>query len=173
MKGVIADCLSKFVSEKFGLDKWHTILTMSDMNEKTIFPITQDIDDARVMSLVENSCKVLNISLAQAADAFGEYWVNQYATEMYNVYYNKYDNARDFIKGMDAVHATTTNTMQNAHPPRFEFEDIDDKTLLVTYKSSRNMIDFYMGLVKGVGIYFKTPLKIEKISGNQVKIIFM
>ncbi|MDR2480590.1 MAG: heme NO-binding domain-containing protein [Treponema sp.] len=31
--------------------------------------------------------------------------------------------------------------MPNAHPPRFDFEEIDEKTLRVHYKSHRNMIE--------------------------------
>jgi len=55
------------------------------------------------------------------------------------------------IKGLDNIHEITTRTVPNAAPPRFEFQDVDANTLMVTYKSRRNMIDFYVGLVKGVG----------------------
>jgi hypothetical protein len=124
------------------------------------------------MEVVGNACKVLGLSVTQAADAFGDYWVNSYAPKIYSVYFNRHKKAIDFIKGMEQVHKETTQAIPNAHPPRFEFKDIDARTVLVTYKSARNMIDFYIGLVKGVANRFKTSIDIEKISASQVKLTF-
>jgi hypothetical protein len=47
---------------------------------------------------------------------------------------------------------------------------IDKNTLHVHYKSKRRMIDFYIGFVKGVGAYFKTPVKIQKLSEEEVDV---
>ena len=73
---------------------------------------------------------------------------------------------------MDEVHATVTKNMPNAHPPRFKFENVNENTIIVNYLSGRNMIDFYIGLVKGVGNYFKTPITIKKLSEKKVELTF-
>jgi len=172
MKGVIADCLSKLVNSKFGSAKWHEILSMTGMDEQTVFLPSADVDDSSLMKLLSNTCSVLNLSLNDAADAFGMYWMNEYAPVIYSIYFKWFTSAKEFIMGMDSIHDATTKSIPNAHPPRFEFNQKDERTLLVTYKSSRSMIDFYIGLVKGVGHYFKTPLSVEKISSNQVQIRF-
>lgn len=172
MKGVIPDCLGKLVIEKFGKPKWQEILKASQLSESMMFLPTQDIDDKKVMECVANTCKILGISMAQATDVFGEYWVNTYAPKIYGVYFRRHSKAKEFIKGMEDVHRETTQNITNAHPPRFEFKDIDEHNLLITYKSKRNMIDFYIGLIKGVGIYFKAKIDIQKISERQVNLTF-
>ena len=172
MKGVIVHCLAKLVTEKYGLEKWQNILKLSNLNEKFTILVIEDIDDAKTMELITNTTKVLNITVSQATDAFGEYWMTSYAPNMYKSYFKKFTTARDFIKGMDEIHEMTTQSIPNAHPPRFEIQDIDDKTILVTYKSSRNLIDFYIGLAKGVGSYFKTSVKAKKLSEQQVELVF-
>jgi len=172
MKGVILDCLAQMVEKKFGKDAWQNILSESRLDTKTEFSPGRDINDEKTMEIINNTCKVLDLTLEQTAEAFGVYWVNNYALRQYAIYLNRYRSAKDFIKGMDAIHDYTTKTFQNAHPPRFEIEDMDENRIRVTYKSSRNLIDFYIGLVKGVSVYYKTPIKIDKNSSTTVDLTF-
>lgn len=172
MKGVIPKCLGDLVKEKFGKDKWEDALERSGLGKNTIFLATEDVDDTAVLKVVNSVCKVLNISLVQAADAFGAYWVNVFAPKIYAPYYRGVNSAREFLLNMDKVHVNTTETIKNAHPPRFEYEWKDDKTLIMKYKSPRGLIDFLVGLIKGVGIYYKEDLKVTKFGDDRVEIIF-
>ncbi len=114
----------------------------------------------------------MNLSLEQATDAFGEYWVNVYAPKIYEMYYKGVKSAKDFLLKMDGVHKSVTQNMENAQPPSFEFNWKDDKTLIVKYISHRGLIDFYVGLARGVGIYFKEDIKVRKLTDKEVEIIF-
>jgi hypothetical protein len=73
---------------------------------------------------------------------------------------------------LDEVHRKTTENIPNARPPRFEYAWQDPKTLLMKYKSQRNLIDLLAALVKGVGKHFKENLRISKQSGDTLKIVF-
>lgn len=172
MKGVIPKCLADLVREKFGKDKWEAALEMSGLDKNTIFLATEDVDDVAVLKVVNSVCKVLNISLAQAADAFGDYWVNVFASKIYAPYYRDVNSAREFLLNMDKVHVNTTETIKNAHPPRFDYEWKDDNTLIMIYKSPRGLIDFLVGLVKGVGTYYREDLKVTKLGDDRVRIVF-
>lgn len=172
MKGVIAICLEQLVIEKFGQDKWEKILTSVGLPSDKKFLPSEDVDDAAVMSVIQATCKVLGITLAQAADAFGDYWVNTYAKKMYSAYYMKPKNAKEFLLAMDKVHERTTLTVTNARPPRFEYEEKDAKTLIMKYKSQRGLIDILVGLVKGVGKHFNENLKVTKLDSSTLQIVF-
>lgn len=172
MKGVIANCLGNLIKEKFGKDKWEEVLEQAGLSRITQFLSTQDIDDDAVIKVVESVCKVLGISLPQAADAFGEYWVNSFAPKIYSAHYRNKKSSKDFLLDMDNVHATVTKTMSNARPPRFTYEWKNDHTLTMTYKSHRGLIDFVVGLVKGVGKYYKEDLKITKLGDTKVQVTF-
>ena len=172
MKGSIVKCLSELIKSNFGEHKWKEILQQSGENPNMLIRALSDIDDKTFFVIFENTCSVLNLSKQQACDAFGDYWMNTFAPQLYGVYYTKFKNAKQFIMGMDNVHETVTNIVPNARPPRFTIEETDENTITVTYISTRNMIDFYIGLVKGVGNFFNTPIGIKKLSEEQVELTF-
>lgn len=171
MKGVIADCLKKLVIDKFGKEKWETSLEAAGLPANSIFLVAQDIPDTKFFELVGSVCKILGITLEQAAEAFGDYWVNEYAPKIYKVYFNK-ESARDFLLNTDYVHATVTKNLSNAKPPRFSYEWEGDNTLIMHYKSERNLIDFVIGIIKGVGKYYNENLSVTKLGEDKVKVIF-
>jgi hypothetical protein len=78
-----------------------------------------DILDKKVFELIINTCKVLHITVPEAADAFGDYWVNVYAAAHYKDYYKDMSNAKEFIMKMDEIHESVTKNIENARPPRF------------------------------------------------------
>ena len=174
MKGTITACLIELVEKKFGKDKWAAILDDAKLREHAadfrMAPV--DIPDELIGELLASTCKVLGVTLQQAADAFGEYWCCSYAPRVYALVYKRFKSAREMILGMDKVHVDMTATIPNAHPPRFTYTWENPHTLLVEYKSKRNMIDIYVGLVRGVGTHFKEKLDVTKISPTQVRIVF-
>jgi hypothetical protein len=172
MKGVIAHCLRQLVVNNFGQAKWDAALIEAGLDKDTQILVTQDIEDATVLKVVGSVCKVLNISLEQAADAFGEYWVCTYAPKIYKAYFQGKNSARELLLKMDEVHQLTTASIPNARPPRFDYTWQGDKTLIMKYKSHRQLIDFLVGLVKGVGKYYNEPLQVSKMGGDSVKIVF-
>jgi hypothetical protein len=172
MKGVILMCLANLVMEKFGRDKWEDSLEKAGFPRTTFFLATQDIEDALTMKVIDSTCKVLNITTEQAAMAFGDYWVNDFAVKIYQPFYRGPKSAKEFLLNLDKVHVMTTQTVPNAHPPRFDYEWKDEKTLIMTYKSPRGLIDFFIGLVHGVAKHFNENLKINKLSDQKVEIIF-
>ena len=172
MKGTILKCLQEMVENRFGKDEWKAILSDAGFAGPQLFSLSADVDEGKALALFASAARVLEISAEQAADAFGDHWVNDYAARVYQTIYARHKSAREFLLAMDAVHVMVTDSVPNARPPRFDFELQGEKTLLVTYKSKRGLIDLYIGLVRGVGKRFGTPLQIEKLSARQVKITF-
>jgi hypothetical protein len=172
MKGVILDCFEKLVEKKLDKEKWQEILRKAGMSKFSVFLAVQDYSDEDVLKLVQAACDVLGLSLQELADLFGDFWINDYGAKVYKVYFNKAKTAKDFILNTDHVHQLVTQTIPHATPPRFEYEWEDDNTLIITYKSKRALIEFVIGILKGVAKYYKEKLIITKISDNKVRIIF-
>ncbi|MEM2742187.1 MAG: heme NO-binding domain-containing protein [Candidatus Aenigmatarchaeota archaeon] len=173
MKGTIIICLRELVEGKFGKDKWANILKEAGVPDLDKGLTTfKDIDEAIVGKLFNATCKILGISFQQAADAFGDYWVNVYSQKYYKPYYMTAKNAKDFLLKMDEVHQKTTQALPGSKPPRFDYEMPDDKTLIMKYKSHRNLIDVLVGLIKGVGKFYKENLQVRKIGNDKVEIKF-
>ncbi|TFF97863.1 MAG: hypothetical protein EU541_07640 [Promethearchaeota archaeon] len=172
MKGVILDCLGNLMLEKFGSDTWNACLIDAGFDKDARFFASQDVEDEDTLKLVGAVCNHLNITLEQAADVFGDYWVNNYAPKIYKIYYTLFKSSKDFLLQMDRVHLQMTKNMPNAHPPRFEYQWEDDNTLIMKYKSERNLIDFLVGLIKGVGNYFNEDLDVTKLDNMNVRVKF-
>ena len=172
MKGVIVMCLGELVKNNFGQDKWEAALEKAGVNKSTIFLPTSNVDDGAVLKVIESVCNVLDISLVQAADAFGDYWVNVFAPKIYSPFYAGAKSAKEFLLNMDKVHVYTTETLKDCCPPRFSYNWKDDKTLIMGYKSHRGLIDIMVGLIKGVGKYYNEDLKVTKLGDDKVEIVF-
>jgi hypothetical protein len=172
MKGVILDCLKNMVSNNHGKEKWQMISLMSGIKSNDHFLLTQDFDDKLAISLIDSTCKVLNLTIETAAEAYGEYWMNFYASKIYMAYMANVKSSKELLLKLDIIHTTVTKNIPNSRPPKFIYEWKNEKTLLMTYDSQRNLIDLFIGLAKGVGKYFKENLSILKIGTNQVEIVF-
>lgn len=172
MKGTIVKCLQELVVEKFGKDKWEKSLEDANINKNTIFLPFTDVDDGAVLNVVQAVCKNLGVSLEQVADIFGDYWVNVYSQKLYHHFYTKHKTAKEFLLDMDNLHVTMTQTIKNARPPRFTYEWESDNVLIMHYKSHRGLIDFLVGLAKGVGIYYKENIRVSKIGTDKIRIVF-
>ncbi len=172
MKGIIAMCLKDLVVEKFGADKWEECLRKAGADQDISILATSNMHDEVVLKVVQGVCATLGISLQQAADAFGEHWVCNYSQKIYPAYYRKYGTAKEFLLAMDKVHVEMTESIKDAHPPRFDYEWKDKRTLIMKYNSNRNLIDFAVGLAKGVGKFYKEDLKVLKLADDKMQIVF-
>ena len=173
MKGVIAVATKELIQKKFGEEVWKKVLEKAGFKEELVILPSSDVDDEVVLKIVKAICEVLNLSLPQVADAFGDYWMTEYAPLVYKPFFRNVHSAKDFLLKMDAIHVATTSTLPDATPPRFEYEWRDDKTLIMTYKSKRSLIDFAIGLAKGVGKYFGENLRVNKIDDKHLEIKFL
>ncbi len=172
MKGVIALCLKEMVEEKFGREKWEEVLAQAGLPADTIFLAAEDVPDEVIMKAVWSACSVIGENIEEAADAFGDYWVNVYSQRVYPSFYRANSTARGLILDMDRVHDEITKSVKNARPPHFEFEWKDPKTLIVGYRSKRGMMDFAVGLLRGVGRFYKEDIKVRKLSDDKIEVLF-
>jgi hypothetical protein len=176
MKGTITKCLAELVENEFGREKWDAIVADAKVDAKTVPLLTlpaSDVDDATAGRLIESTCRVLGVSLQEAADAFGEYWCCTYAPRVYAVTVGKFRDARHWLLELDDVHVRVTATMKDARPPRFDYHWVDEDTLEVTYKSHRKLLPIYMGLARGVAAYFGERLNVQQVATDRVRIEFL
>ncbi len=172
MKGIIVQCLKETVISKFSIEIWEKSLIDAGLTAGTIFSPASNIDDESFKNIIRNLCKQLNTNCVQLTEEFGDYWVNTFSQKMYSHLYLKHKHAKDFLLDMDSVHVTMTSNIEDAHPPRFEFEWKDEYTLVMHYKSHRGLINILIGLIKGVGNYYNEEITVEKRDTAAVEITF-
>ncbi|MCC5920614.1 MAG: heme NO-binding domain-containing protein [Cyclobacteriaceae bacterium] len=172
MKGTIHKCLGEVITRDFGQEKWGEILVTAGMPKYQTFNLNDNVDEQQSLLVFSSCSKVLNKSRGEIYDLFGEYWICHYAPREYSSWYNGVNSSKDFIRKIDRIHVLVGNHFSSAEPPLFIVKDISEDILLVNYISKRGMIDLYISLVKGLGIYFEEKIFIEKVSDTQVKLTF-
>jgi len=172
MKGSIVKCVQSLVESKFSSATWKKILVGAGLPEESRFMDIQNVPDETVMALLKSAMKETGLGWPQLTDAFGEHWVVSFTQDVYAPYYNRAKTAKDFLLSMDQVHVAMTKSVPDAHPPRFEYEWKNEKTLVIHYNSTRGLVDLLPGLVKGVGKHYKENLQVQKLDEKRVQVVF-
>jgi hypothetical protein len=174
MKGTIIVCLKDMLAEQFGLglEDWKNVLGAAGVDRNKVILLSTDVDDAAALAIFGEAQKRYFKSHQELADAYGNYWSVIYAPRIYSSVYKGVKNARQFLLKLDAVHQQVTDTMANARPPRFRYEERGEHELRVHYLSARGLIHLYAGLARGIGNYFGEKLDVRVLDESQVSIIF-
>ncbi len=172
MKGTIPKCLGEMVRAQHGPDRWTLICTEAGLARWHHFVTTEDVPDELVVGLFHMTSAVLGKSLQQVMDDFGMHWSTVYAPDIYGQYFRRASNAREMLLSMSEVHRVTTDRVAEAVPPRFEYESLEDGTLLMRYHSERGLSALMPGLIRGVGAYYGERVEVEK-DGDVMRIRFL
>lgn len=174
MKGTIIVCLKDMLADEYGqgLETWKDMLAAVGMDRNRVILLSTDVDDGDALKLFGEAQKRCFKSHEELADAYGNYWSVIYAPKIYSSVYKGVKNSRQFLLKLDQVHQQVTETMANARPPRFRYEEVGDKELRVHYISPRGLVHLYAGLARGIGNYFGEKLQVRVLDDNQVSIVF-
>ena len=162
MYGLVNKAVVDLVTTKFGVETWNKIKQKAEV-DVDVFVSMDGYPDDVTYRLVGAASEVLKITPEQVLEAFGEYWVLYTASEGYGPLLNASGSTlREFLKNLDALHARVALTMPNLRPPRFRLIDVDDTTMRLEYHSTREgLAPMVVGLLRGLGIRFKTDLDIS------------
>jgi Haem-NO-binding len=91
---------------------------------------------------------------------------------MYGVCCDGIRSAKELLLKLDDIHVATTRTIPNARPPRFKYEDVDENTLIMEYQSSRGLMPFFTGLLRGLAAHYGEKADISSLGVDKVHIVF-
>lgn len=159
MKGVIFNLFEEFVEKKWGKQ---TLQELKKENSKTYMTVG-NYPDEELVGLLQKLSSLTKKDLGTLLQDFGRFIFqeSELLHKMYGVHFKK-PNAKEFLKNMDSVHVQTTKAMPGATPPRFEYEEPDEKTLIMKYKSPRKLCMLLKGLIEGVLNYYREKATITE-----------
>lgn len=175
MNGSISGCLAQLVREVFGATSWNEIVDRAERiahPQQLLYIARSEVDDVESLALIDATCAVLGLSLAEIADLVGEYWCCIYAPEVHDVSWSRIGSARECIEVLDQVSTHLTTSNLDIAAPRSHGDWKDDKTMHLQYRSDRGLIDFYVGLVKGIGTALGEPMRVTKVTSSAVEVVF-
>ena len=171
MLGSIFNCFENLVKEQYSVQQWEAILAKVGPQATTRMFAHRPYDDDIFYQIYQIACKELNISRDQLAEAFGKAWM-AYASKHYFAFFIAWSNAREFILAMDRTHTKITDKIDNATPPRFYYDVVDDQTINITYDSPRNLGFLMVGLLKAVEDFFDEKMTVVALDENITQITF-
>jgi len=162
MYGLVNKAVEQMARQQFGDDIWNAIKLRSKIDVDVFLNMTQYSDDV-TYKLVAAASEVLQISPEQVLEAFGRYWVLYTAREGYgDLMTFSGSTLKEFLFNLDALHARVGLSYRALHPPSFECTDVEESSMLLHYRSSREGLSYLVvGLVKGLGERFQTPVEVE------------
>lgn len=172
MKGIVIDCLKNLVSENFGIEKWNEVMKLSGASPDRKYQINDDVDEELTLKMFAITCQVTGLSFEQACDAFGDYWVGSYIPKLYPEFYTGIKSTKEFLLKLDHIHASIASRLSDAKPPRHSYGWKGANTLLMSYRSERDLIELFIGAIKGAAKYFKEEIRVREIDRQSVEIDF-
>ena len=162
MYGLINTAMKDLVVSRFGEAKWEEIRRRANVGEES-FALMHKYPDAMTYDLVGAASEVLEAPPAELLEAFGEYWT-VYLTRAGFGHLLGFagDNLVDFLRNLDSMHTRIGMTFTELDPPSFSVSDVGPDRLRLHYRSKRpGLLPVAIGMVKGLGRRFGTPVSIE------------
>ncbi len=164
MKGIINKGIQDMVIALKDEETWEKVKEKAQCQED-FFALTNDYPDELTIALAEAVSEVFDMPLDKVLEEYGRFVVPNTLKEYYDVYFTMAgSNAREFLLNMGTVHSQATNSIPNANPPRFEYEELPDGSIRMHYFSKRNLCKVLKGLIRGVGDYFNESLEVTEIA---------
>jgi len=164
MYGIVNQAIQGLVIDSFGQQKWEEILKDSKVDivsfsNKGIYP------DKITYDLANSASRILKVSLDDVLFSFGKYWVLNVANLKYNSLLKTGGNhAFEFLKNLPNFHSRVMLYYPDIEPPEFKVEEVDSKTLILHYYSTRiGLSSFVKGIVIGLGDFFGNEIVCELI----------
>ena len=165
MYGLINKAVHDLVVTKFGEATWNEIARKAGVNDPHFISMEKYPDEV-TYKLVGAASEVLKTPAEQILEAFGEYWT-VYSAEAGFGHLLEFagSNLVDFLKNLDNMHTRVALTFPKLEPPSFRVTDVTDLTdgsLRLHYYSKRpGLAPVAIGMVKGLGKRFNTPVSIR------------
>ena len=173
MKGTFALGFIEAIKQNVGLEKFQEILQHAGFKQEPVIFSTIDVDDDIFFKILHSTSKVLNVPLHQITEVFSDYWIHEYTQKIYKKVYQQYDSLKDFLLDLNWIHEMTTKNIPHPTPPKFEYQWENEKTLLITYKSKRNLIDLVISHAKAAAKFYNQKINITKVGENTIRVEFL
>lgn len=164
MYGLVNKGLEGLISSRYGEEAWERIKEKAGV-DIDLFISNEPYPDEVTYSLVGAAAEVLGEKPETLLEAFGEHWLLYTAREGYgNLFDAAGAGARDFLLGLPNFHGRICLIYPELKPPEFRFTDVTENSLVLHYASHRpGLAPMVIGLLKGVGLMYKTRIEIEHL----------
>lgn len=161
MHGLIFFQFESFISKNLGIQKWFKLLELCDI-EKKVYSPTQVYPDGELTLLVSKTAQLTSKSTESVLEEFGEFIV----PSMLKIYAGSIKPEWNFFDILENTESTMHKAVRfadkRADPPKLVCDRVSQNKVVIKYSSHRKMVDFGVGIIKGLA-----KAKLESIKINR------
>jgi predicted hydrocarbon binding protein len=160
MQGVIFTAFSDMIIEKMGMEQWNELLDKTSPDSKGIYTSGDQYKDSELINMVITLSEKTGISVESLVEHFGKYlFTSLYKRSSIDV--TNIDNLRELLLSIDSIiHVEVKRVHPQAYLPKFEYDEGENKELIMYYFSKRKLCHASVGLILGAAEYFKQEIEI-------------
>lgn len=164
MKGIIYNAVQFAVIDLFSEDTWDDLLDAAELNGG--YTAIGTYDDADLGALVVAGCEATGMQPDDLVRTLGTHAFPHLANR-HPEFLEGATDTHSFLRSVeDIIHPEVMKLHPDAKPPRFDFEDLDNGALRMTYSSDRKLGVLAEGLIQGAAAWFEQTANIELVSGE-------
>lgn len=168
MHGIVNQAIQGLITDKYGADKWLEIKQRCSLSVD-YFISNESYDDDITYDIIGIASEFLNVDANEILEEFGIYWVTVTGIEKYgDLMRAGGQNFTHFVLNLPNFHSRVMLIFPKLEPPEFNVEQVSEKQLILHYYSTRDgLSSFVIGLIKGIGIIYNTPIETKTISSEK------
>lgn len=161
MKGTVVSTWLRTCRDLYGNEVINKSLRSVNWSEDIVFTPLEDVNDAQIFSLIKTIADNVEISVDGLWQVIGENNLNKFA-EDYPVFFKRV-NLYKFLNSLNFIHSIIMKKIKGARPPKMLLEPISQNSIHFTYKSDRELFDYFLGLLNGSAKYFGETVEIKEV----------
>ncbi|HHT97823.1 MAG TPA: chemotaxis protein [Clostridiales bacterium] len=163
MKGTVVSTWVDSSRKLYGDKIVNEAMIKNGLSSAHIFNPLEDIDDNVAKGIVNYIGKAVNKSEKEIWFIMGVENIKTFSKKYPGFF--RHESAYNFLKSMNDVHSIVVKRIKGSVPPQLDVEPININTAKFVYSSKRNMGDYLVGLISGVGEFFGEKIE-TKIMDN-------
>ena len=161
MKGIVFTEFLDMVEKEFGYEVVDHIIEQSDLESNGIYTAVGTYHHSEIVQLLTRLSMKTETDAQVLLKAFGGYLFETFLAG-YPQFFNEHDNLFGFLNSIDNhIHVEVRKLYPDAALPKFETQETEDGTLIMTYTSDRKMSALAEGLIEKSIVHYKVPHTIE------------
>lgn len=166
MKGVLFNISEEFIVENYGDQTLDEILDHCNLSTKDPFVSPGNYPFSDLVEIISVTSSKVNLSMDKVLISLGRFAFGKLA-KRHPEFVELHTHPKPFLKTVeDVIHVEVHKLYSDSQLPTFQYEDLNDKELIITYYSKKKLYPLMQGLIEGVGDHFNTRI-------NQTKRIYI
>lgn len=165
MKGIIFNLLEDVVVSTQGDAAWDTLLERADLDG--LYTSLGSYDDAEMMRLVSTAATALSLSEDEVLRWFGRQAIPD-MVQRWPAFFAPHEKTIPFLLTLNSViHPEVRKLYAGAYCPHFDFTSPADGSLLIGYRSPRNLCGLAHGFTLGAGDHYGEEISVQHLECMQ------